>query len=89
MNQICVPIPHPGSNHFVTLEVTVDGEKRVINYRVESFPWSDSDNLSKRIDTLREFLKDYDSSWELMQIGPPDGGSINVTFRQLQEVAAG
>jgi hypothetical protein len=27
-------------------------------------------------------LKNYRMSWKLVQIGPPDGGRISVTFRQ-------
>lgn len=82
MSQICIPIPDLRKHPMVTLEVSIGGKKRVTNYRVESFQWDDDERPGERIDRLRDFLKEYDESWELMQIGPPDSGRISVTFRQ-------
>lgn len=89
MSQICIPIPDLHTHPSVSLEVTIGEETRVMNYRVESLPWEDDLRPTERIDQLRDFLKDYDSSWELVQIGPPDGGIISVTFRQHEPVRVG
>lgn len=82
MSMICIPIPDLHKHATVGVEVTINGERRVMNYRVESFPWTEDAYTTARIDELRHFVADYDSTWELVQIGPPDGGLISVTFRQ-------
>jgi len=82
MSAICIPIPDLHKHTTVGLEVTIDGERRVMNYRVESFNWSTASQPAERIAKLRSFVADYDRSWELVQIGPPDGDVVSITFRQ-------
>ena len=82
MGMICIPIPDLHKHPTVGVEITINGERRVMNYRVESFPWGDGSRPTERIDDLRHYVAEYDSTWELVQIGPPDGGLISVTFRQ-------
>lgn len=40
MKQICIQVPSLQSNQTVDVEVTVNGKKRLMNYRLESFDWS-------------------------------------------------
>ena len=82
MSTICIPIPDLHKHSTVGLEVTIDGKRHVMNYRIDSFAWESHLQPTDRIARLREFLADYDSSWDLVQIGPPDGEVISVTFRQ-------
>lgn len=82
MSAICIPIPDLHKYTTVGLEVTIEGKRHVMNYRVESLAWDDNTGTTQRINGLRDFLAEYDSTWELVQIGPPDGGVISVTFRQ-------
>ena len=82
MSVVCIPVPDLHVHKTVGLEVTVDGKKRVMNYRVESVPWDENARPTERIDELRDFLAEYDESWDLVQIGPPDGGMVPLTFRQ-------
>jgi hypothetical protein len=82
MSTICIPIPDLHKHATVGIEVTIGGERRAMNYRVESFRWQEHAGPTERIDDLRNYLAEYDSTWELVQIGPPDGGLISVTFRQ-------
>lgn len=82
MSMICIPVPNLQVQHTVGVEVTVDGKKHVMNYRVESFPWPDHLSGDERIDNLRMYIRDYEDDWELVQIGPPGGGLVPVTFRQ-------
>lgn len=88
MGMICIPIPDLHKHESVSLEVTSGDSRRVLNYRVESLPWREDQTLSTRIDDLRQFVNGYDASWELVQIGPPDGGIVSVTFRQQHITAA-
>ncbi len=82
MSQICINVPPLRVKQTIGLEVTVDGKKRVMNYRVEPFEWPLELSSESRIERLRGFIRDYDAGWELVQIGPAVGGLIPVTFRQ-------
>lgn len=82
MSMICIPVPELQVNRTVGLEVTVNGKKHVMNYRVESFPWPEYATGEERIDMLKGYISDYEADWELVQIGPPGGGMVPITFRQ-------
>ena len=83
MASICVPIPPLAQSRAIELEVKVDGRRRVLNYRVESFDWTAGGTDSAgRIDRLRTLIGAYDPNWELVQIGNPADHYIPVMFRQ-------
>lgn len=81
MSQICINVPRMKANQTINVEVTVDGVKRSLNYRVETFPWSDELGPIERIDVLRAFINDYADEWNLVQIGPPENDLIPVMFK--------
>ncbi|MFT5143488.1 MAG: hypothetical protein ACI80V_001212 [Rhodothermales bacterium] len=64
------------------LEVTVDGVRSAVHYKVESFPWPAVLGPEDRIDLLKSYLKYETGDWELVQIGPPNGETVPITFRQ-------
>ena len=83
MATICVPIPPLEQTRNVELEVTIDGRRRVINYRVESFDWTaGGTDVSGRVERLRTMIYGYDRNWELVQIGSPTARYIPVMFRR-------
>lgn len=83
MNEICIHVPSLRDNQTVEVEVTIDGKKRHMNYRVESFDWTHGgQDTPGRIDRLRAMIDTYDPAWELVQIGVPDGDVVPVMFRQ-------
>ncbi len=82
MSQICINVPRLKIHQTINLEVTIDGKKQVMNYKVESFPWTDELDPIERIDVLRSFINDYKDEWDLVQIGPPDDHLIPVMFKQ-------
>lgn len=85
MREICIQVPDMGSENTVEVAVTVNGEKRLTNYRVEAFDWQragTSDSTFNRIERLRAMIDGYDPGWELVQIGIPDRGLVPVMFRQ-------
>jgi hypothetical protein len=84
MSTICIPIPDLHKHKTVDLEITVDGEKRALTYRVESFPWPEVLSSGDKVDLLRSYLKHETGEWELVQIGPPDGEMVPITFRREQ-----
>lgn len=86
MSQICINVPTFRANHTIGLEVTLDGKKHVMNYRVESVQWPEHLNSEERIEVLRTYIRDYDKNWELVNIGPADSGLIAVTFRERSDL---
>ncbi|NND70879.1 MAG: hypothetical protein HKN43_04815 [Rhodothermales bacterium] len=82
MSQICINVPGMKANQTINVAVTVNGKTRSLNYRVETFPWSEELDSVERIDVLRTFIKDYADDWNLVQIGPPENNLIPVMFKQ-------
>ena len=83
MNEICIHVPSLRDDQTVEVEVTIDGRKRLMNYRVKTFDWTlGGSDPEHRIERLRSMINSYDPSWELVQIGIPDGHMVPVMFRQ-------
>ena len=82
MNEICIHVPSLDEQQTVEVAVTVNGKRQLMNYRVESFDWSSGVDPVHRIERLRGMIESYDSRWELVQIGIPDGHLVPVMFRQ-------
>ncbi len=82
MKEICVHIPSLKHHETVEVAVTLDGQKRLSNYRVEPVNWPQDVDLDQKIASLRSIINNYDTSWELVQIGIPDGDVVPVMFRQ-------
>lgn len=90
MNDICIPIPKFKENEVAEVVVTVNGKKRLFNFRVESFPWTSiqdnkTEEIQKRVEKLCENIEKYDKDWELVQIYTPisNASYIQVLFRQI------
>lgn len=94
MREICIPLPDFLEQQIANVEVTINGEKRRYNFRVESFPWEIDDKVGldetqrveNRISRLKQNIESYDKNWRLVQIFKPSTGSsrIQVLFRQSQ-----
>ena len=84
MSQICIHVPPFEAQQTVDLEVTINGRRHVMNYRVETFAWPEGLTADARIEQLRAWIRDYDAGWELVQIGPAGGGLVPVTFRKTE-----
>lgn len=83
MNEICIHVPSLRENQTVDVEVTINGERQLMNYRVESFDWTRGGrDIGDRIAFLRAMINGYDEGWELVQIGIPDGDMVPVMFRR-------
>lgn len=88
MNDVCIPIPRLAAEQAAMVEVTVAGERKKFNYRLESFEWqaatSQAVGSASNVLRLKSQIESYDKSWELIQIynpGPRDS-HIHVLFRQ-------
>jgi hypothetical protein len=92
MRELCIPLPDFLDQQIANVEVTINGEKRRYNFRVESFLWDVNDEsttdenlrLEKRINRLKQNIESYDVNWRLVQIFKPAKNSkhIQVLFRQ-------
>ncbi|MDX1641878.1 MAG: hypothetical protein R3220_09295 [Balneolaceae bacterium] len=85
MQNVRVQFTVPNVDKVVNLEVHVNGENRMMKFRVEKFDF-DSDNGSSEnlVSILRERITNYDAEWEIYHIGTPADGEIPVTFRYKQ-----
>lgn len=68
MQNIRVQFTVPDVEDVVNLEVKVNGEKRHMKFRVETFSWNaDTGSSEDLIDLLRNQIDNYDNEWELYQ----------------------
>ena len=82
MQNIRVQFTVPDVERLVNLDVMVNGEKRHIKFRVETFDWNEYEpNTANAVAHLRQQISDYDSNWELYHIGTPSKGMIPITFK--------
>lgn len=82
MQNVRVQFTIPNVDKIANLDVYVNGEKRNLRFRVETFEWDDENGSSEDlVSVLRYRILNYDSEWELYHIGTPQGDSIPVTFR--------
>ena len=89
MKEICIHIPDLDPGQTVELEVRVNGKRHQIHYRVEAIDASNWEpEAENRIDQLRAVIKDYNTDWELVQIGAEVRQVIPVMFRQREKPQA-
>ena len=82
MQNIRVQFTVPDVEKLVNLDVMVNGEKRHIKFRVETFDWDEHEQTtSNSVARLRQQISNYDSDWELYHIGTPSKGIIPITFK--------
>lgn len=82
MHNIRVQFTVPNVENVVNLDVHVNGEKRNLKFRVETFDWhADNGSSENLISILRNRIMNYNSDWELYHIGTPFNDKIPVTFR--------
>lgn len=82
MHNIRVQFTVPNVEDVVNLDVHVNGEKRNMKFRVETFPWNSATGSSEDLVTLlRDRIRNYDSEWDIYHIGTPWEDRIPVTFR--------
>ena len=82
MEQISIPVPVPQGDETMDIRVTVGGTTRLMRYRVEALRFDPHLDADARFEQLRMFIRDYDDTWTLVQIGAPGGDAVPLTFRQ-------
>ena len=81
MPHIAIPIPPGCGKQEIEIEMTINGEKQQLQYRVELFDWSDCKTpVVNRVECIREILSGYDEDWMLYFIGEPTEDFVPITF---------
>ena len=88
MAYIAVPIPSLPGKQDIEIEVTINGLKQQLHYRVELFYWEDcAFPLIDRAECIRQMLSRYDEDWTLYYIGSPTDEFVPITFVKKGDIA--
>lgn len=103
MSYIAIPIPNLPGKQDIEIDVTINGQKQALHYRVELFYWGDCVGLAQdppsfehgtldrvafdRVDCIRQHLSSYDKDWALNYIGSPTDEFVPVTFVKKEDLA--
>jgi hypothetical protein len=81
MSHIAIPIPNLPGKQEIEVEVTINGLKQQLHYRVELFYWQDCSNpIAHRADCISEMLANHDPEWMVYYIGAPTDDFVPITF---------
>ena len=85
---IAVPIPSLPGKQDIEIEVTINGQKQQLHYRVELFYWQDcAIPQIDRAECIRQMLSRYDEGWTLYYIGAPTDDFVPITFVKKGDIA--
>jgi hypothetical protein len=103
MSYIAIPIPNLPGKQDIEIEVTINGQKQALHYRVELFYWGDCFGFGQstpsfehnpigkgsldRVECIRQHLSSYDQDWALYYIGAPTDDFVPVTFVKKEDLA--
>lgn len=86
MSHIAIPIPVGRGKQDIEVQVTINGQKKDLHYKVELFYWEDCTvSLENRVECIREMLNSYDETWSLYYIGEPTEEFIPITFIKKED----
>lgn len=88
MPHIAIPIPASKGKQDIEIEITIDGQRQQLHYRVELFYWSECEFPTiNRVECIRHLLSDYDEDWMLYFIGDPNEEYVPITFVKKEDWA--
>jgi hypothetical protein len=90
MSEICIPIPELKNGQRAEIVVKNNNEEGAALYRVEIFQGNskqqdeNSLNNEKVFTTFKQFIDNYDQSWELLQViaSQEDHNTIKLLYRK-------
>ncbi|HMQ60642.1 MAG TPA: hypothetical protein PKE06_08240 [Flavilitoribacter sp.] len=81
MQHIVIPIPPSHGKQEIEIEMTINGVRQQVRYKVELFYWADCEfSADNRVDCIRQLLNEYNQDWMLYYIGAPNDDYVPVTF---------
>lgn len=86
MAHIAIPIPSQIGKQDIEVEVSINGQRQALHYRVELFYWNEYGMPTvDRAECLRHILSEYDKDWTLYYMGSPTEQFIPITFVRKKE----
>lgn len=83
MREIVILIPDIEPEQNVEIEVSINGRKKTMQYRVELIDWEGAGvPPNDKVQVIKHKIAEYDKDWELMEIGAPNDEGIPLTFRK-------
>jgi hypothetical protein len=83
MREIVIVVPDFEPEQNVEIEVTINGRKKVIHYRVELVNFESEGVPPKdKVTVLKHKIAEHEKDWELVEIGAPDSGNVPLMFRR-------
>ena len=87
MREVVILIPDLEPEQNVEIEVSINGKKRTIHYKVELLNWEHHEVPPRdKVTVLKHYIEDKERDWELVEIGAPDNGNIPLMFRRRDKV---
>lgn len=88
MLQLAIPVPNVPGTQDIEIEMSMNGYKNKLRYRIEVFPWSDPRFINKdRVECIRDLIKEYDDEWVIYNIGQPTEEFVPLTFINKEDWA--
>jgi len=86
MSHIAIPIPPGSGKQEIEIEMTINGQKQQLHYRVELFYWEDCEiPVVNRVECIKNMLSDYDDDWMIYFIGDPNKEYVPITFIKKED----
>ena len=87
MREVVILIADVEPEQNVEIEVSINGKKRTIHYKLELLNWERHDVPPKdKVTVLKHYIEEKEKDWELIEIGAPDSGNIPLMFRRKVEM---
>ena len=84
MREIVILIPDLEPEQNVLIDVSVNGRKKAVQYRVELITSEEIENSGvDRVTVLKHKIEKRELGWELVEIGAPGEKGIPLTFRKV------
>ncbi len=88
MSHIAIPIPRSNGKQDIEIEMTINGQKQQLHYKVELFYWEDCEiPVVNRVECIKNMLSDYDEDWMIYFIGDPNENYVPITFIKKEDWA--
>ena len=83
MREIVIIVPDFEPEQNVEIEVTINGRKKVIHYKVELVNFEAEGVPPKdKVTVLKHKIASHEKDWELVEIGAPIAGTVPLMFRR-------
>jgi len=91
MINLAIPIPSAPGQQDIEIEMSMNGIKQKLHYRVEVIRWSECRiglESEDRAACVRDLVQSYDTDWVIYHIGVPTEAYVPLTFIKKEDWAA-